>query len=81
MIFNFDKKDYDSEKLSSNGKIYLEKLQNIVYKKNQLTLEFTDLEVLQKHYSELLKPELPKEEKSTSEMLQEGFDKEQNTGA
>jgi len=70
MIFNFDTKQYDSEKLSDNGKMLLQKLQNIVAKKNQLSIEFTDLEVLQKHYSDLLKPELPKEEKE-----------EQKTGA
>jgi|DEB0MinimDraft_4_1074332.scaffolds.fasta_scaffold37810_2 hypothetical protein len=70
MIFNFDTKQYDSEKLSDQGKMYLSKLQNIVAKKQNLTLEFNDLEVLQKHYSDLLKPELPKEEKE-----------EQKTGA
>jgi hypothetical protein len=62
MNFNFDKKEYDSEKLSDQGKLYLQKLQNIIVKKNQLTVEFTDLEVLQKHYSDLLRKELPKEE-------------------
>ena len=62
MNFNFDKKEYDSEKLSNQGKLYLQKLQNIIVKKNQLSVEFTDLEVLQKHYSDLLRKELPKEE-------------------
>ena len=62
MNFNFDKKEYDSEKLSDQGKLYLQKLQNIIVKKNQLTVEFTELEVLQKHYSDLLRKELPKEE-------------------
>ena len=61
MIFNFDKKEYDSEKLSNEGKLYLQKLQNIIAQKQQLNIQFTDLEVLQKHYSELLKKELPKE--------------------
>ena len=70
MIFNFDTKQYDSEKLSDSGKMLLQKLQNIIAKKNQLSIEFTDLEVLQKHYSDLLKPELAKEEKE-----------EQKTGA
>ena len=70
MIFNFDTKQYDSEKLSDQGKMYLSKLQNIVAKKQNLTLEFNDLEVLQKHYSELLRKELPTEEKE-----------EQKTGA
>ncbi len=63
MNFNFDKKEYDSEKLSDQGKLYLQKLQNIVVQKQQLNIQFTDLEVLQKHYSDLLKKELPKEEK------------------
>ena len=63
MKINFDKKEYDTEDLSPQGKIYVEKLQNIVVQKNQLSLQFADLEILQKHYSELLKKELPKEEK------------------
>ena len=63
MIFNFDKKEYDSEKLSDQGKIVVQKLQNIALQKQQLTIQFTDLEVLQKHYSELLRKELPKKEK------------------
>ena len=63
MNFNFDKKEYDSEKLSDQGKLYLQKLQNIVVQKQQLNIQFTDLEVLQKHYSDLLKKELPKENK------------------
>ena len=62
MNFNFDKKEYDSEKLSEQGKLYLQKLQNIVVQKQQLNIQFTDLEVLQKHYSDLLKKELPQEE-------------------
>ena len=62
MNFKFDDKDYDSEQLSDTGKLYLGKLQNIQVKKTQLSLEFTDCEVLQKHYTDLLKAELPKEE-------------------
>ena len=33
MIFNFDTKQYDSEKLSDQGKMYLSKLQNMLLKK------------------------------------------------
>jgi hypothetical protein len=40
MIFNFDKKEYDSEKLSDEGKIVLQKLQNIVVQKQQLSIQF-----------------------------------------
>jgi hypothetical protein len=62
MNFNFDGKDYDSDKLSDKGKACLNKLQDLGIKKQQLSLEFADCEVLQKHYSELLKQELPKDE-------------------
>ena len=67
MNFKFDDKDYDSDKLSEQGKIYLSKLQNINVKKNQLSLEYADCEVLQKHYTDLLKNELPKEEEVKKE--------------
>ena len=62
MKFNFDKKEYDSEKLSDQGKIVLQKLQNIVVQKQQISMQLNDLTVLQAHYSELLKKELPQEE-------------------
>ena len=62
MNFKFDDKDYDSDKLSEQGKIYLGKLQNISVRKNQLSLDYADCEVLQKHYTDLLKAELPKDE-------------------
>ena len=62
MKFNFDKKEYDTEELSLQGKLCVEKLQNIAIQKQQLTIQFTDLEVLQKHYSDLLRKELPTEE-------------------
>ena len=65
MNFKMDNKDYDSEKLSDKGKIYLGKLQNLQVKLQQITLEVADINVLKKHYSELLKKELPKEEVKT----------------
>ena len=62
MNFKFDDKDYDSDKLSDSGKLYLGKLQNINTKEQQLTLEAQDLSILKGKYTELLKAELPKEE-------------------
>ena len=59
----FDKKEYETEELSNEGKVYGNKLHEIVVKKQQLNIQYTDLEVLQKHYSELLRKELPKKEK------------------
>jgi len=62
MNFKFDDKDYDSDKLSDNGKLYLGKLQNIGTKEQQLSLEAQDLAILKGKYTELLKAELPKDE-------------------
>ena len=62
MKFNFDKKEYDTEKLSSQGKLCVEKLQNIGVQKQQISMQLNDLTVLQAHYSDLLKKELPTEE-------------------
>jgi len=62
MNFKFDDKDYDSEKLSDNGKLYLGKLQNINTREQDISLEFQDLGILKAKYSELLKAELPKDE-------------------
>ena len=61
MNFKFDDKDYDSDKLSNIGKLYLGKLQNITAKEQQLSLEFQDLNILKAKYTELLKAELPKD--------------------
>jgi len=62
MNFKYDEKEYDSEKLSDKGKMYLSKIQNIQVSKDKLSLDYADCEILQKHYSSLLKDELPKEE-------------------
>lgn len=66
MKFTFDEKEYDSDILSEQGKAILAKLQSIALRKNQLSNELSDLLVLEKHYTEILKTELPKEE-STKE--------------
>ena len=67
MQFKFDDKEYDSDKLSDNGKVCLARLENISIKESQLSAEFADLQVLKQHYNNVLKQELPKEEeKQTS---------------
>ena len=63
MQFKFNDKEYDSDKLSDNGKACLARLENISVKENQLSAEFSDLQVLKQHYNNVLKQELPKEEK------------------
>jgi hypothetical protein len=67
MKFTFDDKDYDSDKLSDNGKLYLGKLQKITNDQQILSSQFEDNNILRERYVELLKAELPKEEeKQTS---------------
>jgi hypothetical protein len=62
MKINFDKKEYDTDDLSPQAKLCVEKLQNIGVQKQQISMQLNDLTVLQKHYSELLRKELPQEE-------------------
>ena len=65
MKFKFENKEYNNSNLSDKGKLYVIKLKGIVGKKNQLTLEFNDLQILEQHYNKLLREELPKEYKKT----------------
>ena len=67
MNFKFEEKDYDSDKLSNIGKLYLSKLQNITAKEQQLSLEAQDLSILKAKYTELLKAELPKDKVEAEE--------------
>jgi|TARA_R100000005_G_C4881935_1_gene133176 hypothetical protein len=68
MNFNIDGKQYDSEKLSDGGKLCLARLQNIKAKKDQLSVDFGELNVIEKHYLEQLKKELPKEEEKKEDV-------------
>ena len=62
MNFKFDDKNYDSDKLSDKGKLYLAKLQKITNDQQILSSQFEDNTFLQAKYTELLKAELPKDE-------------------
>jgi len=61
-MFTFDDKEYDENQLSDKGKIAFVQLQNLAQRRNQLSLEYDNLQILSKHYTDLLKEELPKEE-------------------
>jgi len=63
MKFVFEGKEFDDDSLSNECKINVSKIQNILARKNQLTLEYNDLQVLETHYVSVLKKELPKEKK------------------
>jgi hypothetical protein len=62
-MFTFDDKEYDENQLSDKGKIAFVQLQNLAQRRSQLSLEYDNLQILSKHYTDLLKEELPKEEK------------------
>ena len=62
MIFTFDKKEYDTDKMSDKGKLYVGKLQKIANDQQILSSQFEDNTFLQGRYTELLKAELPKDE-------------------
>ena len=62
-MFTLDDKQYDETKLSDEGKIALQNLQVINQDSNQLKVKFQHNEILSKHYIEILKNNLPEEEK------------------
>ena len=68
-MFKIDEKEYDETKLSDKGKIAFGQLQQIKQKQISLTMEFQNIQILQKHYGNILKEELPKEEKLKEKKL------------
>jgi aryl-alcohol dehydrogenase-like predicted oxidoreductase len=60
-MFTLDEKKYDESKLNDEGKIAYVKLQNISNERTQLALKNDELNVLQEHYSKVLKDNLPEE--------------------
>ena len=63
MKFSFENKDYDTDNISDKGKLYVGKLQKIANDQQILSSQFEDNTFLQAKYTELLKAELPKDEK------------------
>ena len=62
-MFTLDEKKYDESKLNDEGKIAYVKLQSISNERTQLVLKNDELNVLQEHYSKVLKDNLPEEVK------------------
>jgi aryl-alcohol dehydrogenase-like predicted oxidoreductase len=60
-MFTLDEKKYDESKLNDEGKIAYVKLQSISNERTQLALKNDELNVLQEHYSKVLKDNLPEE--------------------
>lgn len=68
MIFDFDNKQFDTDDLSKKGKLIFKKLENIYSKKNELKNQLSDIEIIEKFYTDALKVELPKEEEKVTEI-------------
>lgn len=68
-MFHFDSKEYDETKLSEEGKIAFVQLQNLAQRRNQLSMEYDNLQILSNHYTDILKKNLPEED--TKEKVEE----------
>ena len=66
-MFKLDNKEYDESKLNDKGKFSFTQLQSLGQKKNSVLSDLNNLEILISHYSDILKKELPKEEKEEKE--------------
>ena len=62
-MFTFDEKEYDETKLSDEGKVAFVQLQNLAQRRNQLSMEYDNLQILSNHYTDILKTNLPEEVK------------------
>jgi len=62
-MFTFDSIEYDETKLSEEGKVAFVQLQNLAQRRNQLSMEYDNLQILSNHYTDILKNNLPEEEK------------------
>jgi len=68
-MFTFDEKEYDESKLSEEGKVAFVQLQNLAQRRNQLSMEYDNLQILSNHYTDILKKNLPEED--TKEKVEE----------
>ena len=60
-MFTLDEKKYDENKMNDKGKVAYVQIQNISNRRNQIAMEVDNLNVLEKHYVDILKEELPEE--------------------
>jgi len=62
-MITIDDKKYDETKLSDEGKVALNNIQVINQNQSKLKINFDHNEILLKHYLDILKSNLPEEEK------------------
>ena len=66
-MFTLEDKKYDETKMNNEGKIAFVQLNNISNRDAQLNMEKENLKVLAEHYTNILKNNLPEEEKEEAE--------------
>ena len=62
-MFTLEDKKYDETKMNNEGKIAFVQLNNISNRDGQLNMEKENLKILAEHYTNILKSNLPEEEK------------------
>ena len=62
-MFTLDGKEYDEKKLEGGAKIAYNNVSVLATKKQELLHKLEQNQILYKHYSEVLKNSLPKEDK------------------
>tara|TARA_R110002012_G_scaffold284004_1_gene474583 strand:+ start:22 stop:234 length:213 start_codon:yes stop_codon:yes gene_type:complete len=60
-MITIDDKKYDETKLSDEGKVALNNIQKINNKQNEIRIDYSNNEILLKHYLDILKTNLPEE--------------------
>jgi len=66
-MFTLEDKKYDETKMNNEGKIAFVQLNNISNRDAQLNMEKENLKILAEHYTNILKNNLPEEEKEEAE--------------
>jgi len=66
-MFTLEDKKYDETKMNNEGKIAFVQLNNISNRDAQLNMEKENLKVLADHYTNILKNNLPEEEKEEAQ--------------
>lgn len=70
-MFTLEDKKYDETKMNNEGKIAFVQLNNIRNRDAQLNMEKENLKVLADHYTNILKNNLPEEEKEEAQSKQD----------
>lgn len=70
-MFTLEDKKYDETKMNNEGKVAFVQLNNISNRDAQLNMEKENLKVLADHYTNILKNNLPEEEKEEAQSKQD----------